>query len=134
MRSKPLARLPELWLELARHVGLIERDPAGERLLAASSEFWTDNAVHLPQMIATGWMGLQSWQELEATICRRECRGARHCRFSALRYCSYSRHWAKTSGPPWTIWRVSSRSAGPIGTGCRSRNSLIRLLPLRAAA
>ncbi len=64
---KPLARLPELWLELACHVGLIEPDPAGDRLLAASSEFWTDNAVHLPQMIATGWMGLQSWQELEAT-------------------------------------------------------------------
>jgi hypothetical protein len=64
---KPLARLPELWLALARHVGLVERDPAGDRLLAASSEFWTDNAVHLSHMIATGWMGLQSWQELEAT-------------------------------------------------------------------
>jgi Helicase conserved C-terminal domain len=62
---KPLARLPELWLELARHVGVVERDPAGDRLLAAPSEFWTDNAVHLPQMIAIGWMGLQSWQELE---------------------------------------------------------------------
>ena len=34
--------------------------------LAAAAEFWTDNAVHLPQMIATGWLGLQSWQELEA--------------------------------------------------------------------
>ena len=63
---RPLARLPELWLELACHVGLIERDPAGDRLLAASSEFWTDNAVHLPQMIATGWIGLRSWQELQA--------------------------------------------------------------------
>jgi Helicase conserved C-terminal domain len=63
---KPLARLPELWLELACHVGLLERDAVGDRLLAASSDFWTENAVHLPQMIATGWMGLQSWHELEA--------------------------------------------------------------------
>jgi hypothetical protein len=62
---KPLARLPELWLALACHVRLVEPDTSGERLLAASSEFWTENAVHLPQMIATGWMGLQTWQELE---------------------------------------------------------------------
>jgi hypothetical protein len=50
-------------LALARRVGLIEPDPAGERLLAAPTQFWDDNAVHLPQMIATGWMSLQSWQE-----------------------------------------------------------------------
>jgi Helicase conserved C-terminal domain len=62
---KPLARLPELWLELAMQVGLIERDPAGDRLLAAGAEFWTDNAVHLPQMVATAWLGLNTWQELE---------------------------------------------------------------------
>ena len=65
---KPLDRLPELWLELGIQVGLIERDSAGDRLLAAPSEFWNDNAVHLPQMIATAWLGLASWQELEAPI------------------------------------------------------------------
>jgi Helicase conserved C-terminal domain len=63
---KPLDRLPDLWLELAIQVRLIERDVAGDRLLAAPAEFWTDNAVHLPQMIATAWLGLASWQELEA--------------------------------------------------------------------
>jgi len=60
---KPLPDASALWLGLARHVGLIELDPAGERLLAAAPEFWTDNAVHLPQMIATGWMALQTWAE-----------------------------------------------------------------------
>lgn len=62
----PLARLPELWMELAIQVGLVEQDPAGDRLMAAPAEFWNDNAVHLPQMIATAWLGLASWQELEA--------------------------------------------------------------------
>ncbi len=59
-RSNRSGRSPELWLELACRVGLIERDPAGERLLAAAPEFWTDNAVHLPQMIATEWLGLRN--------------------------------------------------------------------------
>ncbi len=63
---KPLSRLPELWLELAVQVGLIVPDPSAERFIAAAPEFWTDNAVHLPHMIATGWMGLREWQELEA--------------------------------------------------------------------
>jgi len=65
---KPLPDASALWLALARHVGLIELDPAGERLLAAPPEFWTDNAVHLPQMIATGWMALQTWEEREGTV------------------------------------------------------------------
>jgi hypothetical protein len=62
---RPLGQLPSLWLELAYHVGLIKPDPTGERLLAARAEFWTENAVHLPQMIAAGWLGLQAWTELE---------------------------------------------------------------------
>jgi len=60
---KPLPDPSALWLGLARQVGLIELDPAGDRLLAAPPEFWTDNAVHLPQMIANGWMRLQVWEE-----------------------------------------------------------------------
>ncbi len=50
-------------LALAGRVGVIEADPADERLLAAPTQFWDDNAVHLPQMIAAGWMSLESWQE-----------------------------------------------------------------------
>ena len=64
---KPIWRSPELWFELACRVGLVELDSAGERILAAAPEFWTDNAVHLPQMIATKWLGLETWQELEST-------------------------------------------------------------------
>jgi hypothetical protein len=64
---KPITRSPELWLELACRVGLVEPDSSGERILAAAPEFWTDNAVHLPQMIATKWLGLETWQELEST-------------------------------------------------------------------
>jgi len=63
---KPIARSPDLWLEIACRVGLVEPDSTGERILAASPEFWTDNAVHLPQMIATQWLGLETWQELES--------------------------------------------------------------------
>ena len=62
---EPLAAMSLLWLSLARRVGLIHPDAAGERLEAAVPAFWIDNAVHLPQMIATNWMGLREWQEWE---------------------------------------------------------------------
>jgi hypothetical protein len=69
----PLPDPAALWLALGRHVGLIELDPTGERLLAAPPEFWTDNAVHLPQMIATGWMAMRTWQESEGmTVAKTE--------------------------------------------------------------
>ncbi|MDR3622903.1 MAG: hypothetical protein P4L85_26350 [Paludisphaera borealis] len=64
--SDALAELPAmatLWLGLARRVGLVHLDPGGEFFLAASAEFWTENAVHLPQMIASGWLGLRTWLE-----------------------------------------------------------------------
>ena len=64
--SDALADLPAmatLWLGLARRVGLVHLDPAAEFFLAAPADFWTENAVHLPQMIATGWLGLRSWFE-----------------------------------------------------------------------
>ena len=63
---EPLAAMSLLWLSLARRVGLVKPDAAGERLEAAGPGFWTDNAVHLPQMIATHWMGLREWQESES--------------------------------------------------------------------
>ncbi len=31
--------------------------------MAAAPDFWFDNAVHLPQMIATGWLSLRGWYE-----------------------------------------------------------------------
>jgi len=65
---KPLPDAPALWLALARHVGLIAPDRANLRLVAAPPEFWTDNALHLPQMIATGWMGLPTWEEREGMV------------------------------------------------------------------
>src|SRR5579883_1853018 len=59
----PLPGLAMLWLELARQVGLMAPDESGQRLLAAEPSFWSDNAVHLPQMIATGWLALRTWHE-----------------------------------------------------------------------
>lgn len=58
-----LPALPTLWMGLARRVGLIHIDPADESLNAAPAEFWTDNAVHMPQMVASAWLGLRSWNE-----------------------------------------------------------------------
>jgi hypothetical protein len=65
---KPLPELPLLWMALARAIGLVEYDSAGERLLAAAPEFWTEHAVHFPQMIAAGWLRLRSWQELDGEV------------------------------------------------------------------
>jgi hypothetical protein len=65
---KPIPDLSALWLGLALRVGLIERDRADERVLVAQPEFWTENAVHLPQMIATGWMGLRTWDERSGMV------------------------------------------------------------------
>ena len=36
--------------------------------MAASPDFWADNAVHLPQMIATGWLSLKTWQEAAGAV------------------------------------------------------------------
>jgi hypothetical protein len=65
---QPLPDAPALWLALAEHMGLITPDPAGERILAAPPEYWTDNAVHLPQMIATGWLALPPAEEQEGKL------------------------------------------------------------------
>ena len=59
----PLPDLAAFWLALARRIGLIEPDASGQRLLAAPPDFWSDNAVHLLQMIATGWLSLRAWHE-----------------------------------------------------------------------
>ncbi|MHB1561886.1 MAG: helicase-associated domain-containing protein, partial [Isosphaeraceae bacterium] len=64
--SDALAPLPDLaafWLALGQRVGVVERDETGQRITAASPSFWSDNAFHLPQMIATGWLALRGWLE-----------------------------------------------------------------------
>ncbi len=59
----PLPDPAALWLALGNRIGVLERDATGQRLMAAPTAFWTDNAVHLPQMIATGWLSLRAWHE-----------------------------------------------------------------------
>ncbi|MFO0888649.1 MAG: hypothetical protein U0790_05810 [Isosphaeraceae bacterium] len=56
--------LPALWLHLARKLGVLQREPSTDRLEASPPGYWDENAVHLPQMIATSWLGLRGWREL----------------------------------------------------------------------
>jgi hypothetical protein len=67
---EPLPDMAALWLELATGIGLVAPEPAdegggdGDRMVAAPTGFWSEHAFHLPQMIATGWLGLRHWHEL----------------------------------------------------------------------
>src|SRR5208282_4638459 len=137
---EPVAAMSLLWLSLARRVGLIHADAAGERLEAAVPGFWIDNAVHLPQMIATNWMGLREWQEWEnPTDENAELRlPLSFLRPAVLLWlaCLKDDEWValddlaqqlRTTNPEWD--RPSSRSypdavtgAGRRGGGQRSRN------------
>lgn len=60
---EPLPDMPAFWLALARGVGLLESEPGSERLSAARPAFWSENAFHLPQMIAQRWLSLRVWHE-----------------------------------------------------------------------
>ena len=60
---EPLPDMPLLWVALARAVGVVHPEAGTDRLVAADPEFWGDNAVHLPQMIATKWLALRDWHE-----------------------------------------------------------------------
>ncbi|MEO6808527.1 MAG: helicase-associated domain-containing protein [Isosphaeraceae bacterium] len=60
---EPLPDMVPLWLALARGVGLVIDLPGTDRIEAAPAEFWSDNAFHLPQMIAARWLGLRDWHE-----------------------------------------------------------------------
>jgi hypothetical protein len=64
----PLPDLAALWLALANRVGLVVPDALGQRFMAAAPEFWSDNAVHLPQMIAVAWLSLRTWQESSGAV------------------------------------------------------------------
>ncbi|WP_435017570.1 helicase-associated domain-containing protein [Tundrisphaera sp. TA3] len=60
---EPLPDMAPLWVALARGVGLVVPEPNSDRLVAARPDFWGENAFHLPQMVATRWLGLRQWHE-----------------------------------------------------------------------
>ena len=60
---EPLPDMVALWLGLARGVGLLVAEPSGERIVVARPEFWSENAIHLPQMIAVRWLSWREWHE-----------------------------------------------------------------------
>jgi Helicase conserved C-terminal domain len=60
---EPLPDMALLWIALARSVGLVVPEMGSDRLIAATPDYWGDNAVHLPQMIATRWFALRVWHE-----------------------------------------------------------------------
>lgn len=60
---EPLPDLPALCVTLARDVGLLESEPGSEKVTAARPEFWSENAIHLPRMIALRWLSLRTWHE-----------------------------------------------------------------------
>ena len=60
---EPLPDMALLWIALGRGVALIVPEEGSDRLIATSPDFWGENAVHLPQMIATRWMALRDWHE-----------------------------------------------------------------------
>lgn len=60
---EPLPDMAALWLALAQGVGLLAAEPGSDRVVAAPPDFWGENAIHLPQMIAVRWLGLRTWDE-----------------------------------------------------------------------
>ncbi len=60
---EPLPDMALLWIALATSVGLLVEEAGTERVVAAPPEFWAENAVHLPQMVATRWLALHEWHE-----------------------------------------------------------------------
>jgi hypothetical protein len=65
---EPLPDMALLWITLAMSVGLLHEEPGTDRVVAASPEFWTENAVHLPQMVATRWLSLHEWHEQGGSV------------------------------------------------------------------
>ncbi len=53
---EPLPDLIDLWLALARSVGLVFDEPGTDRIIAAPAAYWSENAIHLPQMLALRWL------------------------------------------------------------------------------
>ncbi len=57
---RPLSDPVALWFDLAKEIGLIGPVPETDRIEAAPAEYWAENAVHLPQMIASRWLSPKS--------------------------------------------------------------------------
>ena len=74
---EPLPDPANFSLALARSVGLVIDEKGSDRTVAAPAEFWAENAVHLPQMLASRWLGLRTWHEAGGAAERREPRLAR---------------------------------------------------------
>jgi hypothetical protein len=60
---EPFPDLPAFWLGLAQGVGLLAVDAGSDRIVATPPEFWTENAYHLPQMLAAFWLRMNNWDE-----------------------------------------------------------------------
>ncbi len=60
---EPLPDMALLWIELALAVGLLVDETGTDRIIAGPPSFWTENAFHLPQMVATRWLGIRTWSE-----------------------------------------------------------------------
>lgn len=60
---EPLPDMAALWLTLATGIGLLLPEEQGDRVLAAPSEFWEENALHVLHMIAAKWLALRTWHE-----------------------------------------------------------------------
>ncbi|WP_406700981.1 helicase-associated domain-containing protein [Singulisphaera sp. Ch08] len=60
---EPLPDMAAFWLALSRAVSLLVDEENSDRVVAAPPGFWAENAIHLPQMIATRWLALRTWHE-----------------------------------------------------------------------
>lgn len=60
---EPLPDMALLWIAMATSVGLLIEEEGTDRVVAALPGFWAENAVHLPQMVATRWLALHEWHE-----------------------------------------------------------------------
>ncbi len=60
---EPLPDMAMLWIALSRGLGLLIDEDGTDRLVAADAEYWSENAIHLPQMIANRWLGLARWHD-----------------------------------------------------------------------
>ncbi len=60
---EPLPDMPWLWLWLSRATGMVVENESGEAIEAADADYWAEHSVHLPQMVAEGWLGLDLWHE-----------------------------------------------------------------------
>lgn len=60
---EPLPDMAAFWLALSRGVSLLIDEENSDRVVAAPPGFWAENAIHLPQMVATRWLALRTWHE-----------------------------------------------------------------------